>query len=127
MAEVYAQTQIERLGNIALLIGTQCAQTSIEKFAGDPKKFQGWVKSIDKYVLVVGGDAEGKKKFALQSAEGPVSEFLVRYYHAHPDASWAQVHEQLKSRFGEIIDSQHALQLLRHQDKEQEKLFRVFL
>ena len=49
MAEAFAQTQVERLGNIALLLGTQCAQTSIEKIAGDPKKFQGWIKNIDKY------------------------------------------------------------------------------
>ncbi len=113
MAEAYAQTQVERLGNIALLLGTQCAQTSIEKFAGDPKKFQSWIKSIDKYILVVGSDAAGKKTFALQSAEGPVSEFLVRYYYANPEATWSQVHEQLKSRFGDVIDSQHAMQMLR--------------
>ena len=126
MAEAFAQTQVERLGNIALLLGTQCAQTSIEKFAGDPKKFQGWIKSIDKYVLVVGSDTAGKKTFALQSAEGPVSEFLVRYYNANPDATWPQVYSQLKNRFGDVIDSQHALQLLRQTRQKMGETIQTF-
>lgn len=108
-----AQTQVDRLSSIMLLLGTQNAQQTIEKYAGEPKKFQHWIKSIEKYVLLIHGDAESKKGFALQTSEGPVSEFLFRYLQAHADATWDQVYEQLKSRFSDIIDSQHALQVLR--------------
>ena len=114
MAETRAQAQVDRLTSIMLLMGTQSAQTAIEKFSGEPKKFLSWIKSIEKYLLVVNGDAENKKTFALQSAEGPVSEFLVRYYHSNPDCTWDQTFQQLKIRFGDIVDSQHALQLLRN-------------
>jgi len=39
----------------------------------------------NKYMLVIDSDVESKKMFALQSAEGPVTEFLVRYYRLNPD------------------------------------------
>ena len=126
MADTWAKAQVDRLSSIMVLMGTQSAQTAIEKFSGEPKKFQSWVKSIEKYILVVNGDAESKKTFALQSAEGPVSEFLVRYYHSNPDCTWNQTYEQLKSRFGDIVDAQHALQLLRNTRQKPGETIQVF-
>ena len=63
MADTWAKAQVDRLSSIMVLMGTQSAQTAIEKFSGEPKKFQSWVKSIEKYILVVNGDAEVRKPF----------------------------------------------------------------
>lgn len=109
----YKKETVEKLSSIMVLLGTQNAQTSIEKFQGDPKRFQNWVKSIEKYTMLIGGNGDQKKRFALQTADGPVSEFLVRYYSSNPVSSWPEVLAHLKARFGEIIDNQHALQVLR--------------
>ena len=126
MADALAQAQVDRLSSIMLLMGTQSAQAAIEKFLGDPKKFQSWIKSIEKYILVVHGDTNSKKTFALQSSEGPVSEFLVRYFQSNPDSTWQQTYEQLKSRFGDIVDSQHALQVLRGARQKSGEIIQVF-
>ena len=109
MVDTRAKAQVDRLSSIMLLMGTQSAQTTIEKFSGEPKKFRSWVRSTEKYILVVNGNAESKKTFALQSAERPVSEFLVWTYHSSLDCTWDQTYEQLKSRFGDTVDAQHAL------------------
>lgn len=53
------------------------------------------------------------KTFALQTAQAPVSEFLVRFYQGQPTCTWDMTVTELRNRFGEIIDSQHALQVLR--------------
>lgn len=105
--------QLEQLQAITSLMGTQNTQ-HIERFIGDPKKFQSWIKSIDKYLIVVGACRETSiKSVALQSSEGAVSEFLLRFYRTYPDCTWTDVYAQLKSRFSDIIDTQHALQVLR--------------
>jgi len=126
MAEALQQMQVERLSGIMVLLGTQNAQASIDKFSGDPRKFQSWIKSIDKYVMIVNGDADSKKTFALQTAEGAVSEFLIRYYTANADCTWDTVLTQLQTRFGDIVDSQHALQVLRTTKQKQGETIQVF-
>ena len=105
--------QLDRLGVMVRLMGAQNASAAVEKFSGDPKKFSSWVKSIEKYLMVVGGDKESMKTFALQSSEGSVSDFLLRYYQEKTDCNWADIFGELKSRFGEVVDSQHALQMMR--------------
>ena len=110
---IIQQGQLDRLGTVVQLMGAQNAQTALEPYRGDPKKFNSWVKSIEKYLLVINGDKESMKTFALQSSEGSVSDFLLRYYQDHPACDWAEVHGELKSRFAEVLDTQHALQILR--------------
>lgn len=105
--------QLGQLRAISNLLGTQNAG-AIEKFSGDPKKFTGWIKGLEKYIMVIGADKETSMKSAvLQSSDGPVSEFLLRYYQNSPESTWTEVFAQLKSRFCDIIDTQHALQVLR--------------
>ena len=50
---------------------------------------------------------------ADQSSHGPVNDFLKRYLSANRNHSWDQIKQELKIRFGEVIDSQHALLMLR--------------
>ena len=109
-----SQGQLRQLSMISHLLGTQNAQTSLNRYGGDPKKFQQWVRSLEKHALLAGvSDGEGMKALALQSSEGPVSDFLVRYLKNETTCSWEGVLTQLKARFADIVDSQHGLQVLR--------------
>ena len=45
----------------------------------DPTKFRDWIKSIEKYILLAGGDDDQKKRLAYQTSKGAVSE--------HPNSS----------------------------------------
>lgn len=109
-----SQGQLAQLSNISHLLGRQSAQTSLFKFDGDPKRFQDWIRSLEKYVLLIGTKNDDSiKGVALQSAEGPVSDFLVRCYKNDSRCTWEDILKELKARFGEIVDSQHGLQVLR--------------
>ena len=110
------QGQLARLGTITDLLGTQSAGSAIKNYAGEPHKFLSWIRSLEKYSVVVGAGKEGMKSFALQSSEGPVSDFLVRYLNAHgssSDCTSDAMYKELRARSGEIIDTQHAMQILR--------------
>ena len=74
--------QLDQLAKVPHLLRTQNAQTAIVKYNGEPTVFREWIRSLEKYSLLIGSpDAGGSlKALALQSAEGPVSDFLVRYY-----------------------------------------------
>ena len=109
-----SQGQLKQLSAISHLLGTQNAQTSVIRYGGDPKKFQQWIRSLEKHTLLTSvGDDEGVKAFALQSSDGPVSDFLVTYFKNEPACPWESVLGQLKARFADIVDSQHGLQVLR--------------
>ena len=109
-----SQGQLRQLSTISHLLGTQNAQASLIKYNGDPKKFQEWMRSLEKYALLVGATgSEGLKTLALQSSEGPVSDFLVRYFKNDRTCTWDRVLGELKARFADIVDSQHGLQVLR--------------
>ena len=109
-----SQGQLTQLSTISHLLGSQAAQSSLAKFNGDPKQFQNWIRSTDKYALLVNNSTDDNlKSVALQTAEGPVSDFLVRSFKNDARRSWDDVLTELKARFGEIVDSQHGLQVLR--------------
>ena len=95
---VICQGQLDQFSTISHLLGTQNAQATLMRYGGDPKKFQEWIRSLEKYQLLVGrpGD-QTTKTFALQSSEGPVSDVLVRYYKSNPASSWSQVFTELKA------------------------------
>ena len=79
----------------------------------DSKYFKEWVKSIEKYARLVGLADESIRLVAYQASKGPVSDFLKRYMDAHQDHGWDRIKGELRIRFGEIINRQHALLLLR--------------
>ena len=109
-----SQGQLTQLSTISHLLGSQTAQSSLTKFNGDPKKFQDWVRSFEKYALLVNNSTDDNlKAVALQTAEGPVSDFLVRTFKSGVHRTWDDILKELKARFGEIVDSQHGLQVLR--------------
>lgn len=119
--------QLSQLTTVSNLISTQNAQTSLLRYGGDPKKFQDWIRSLDKYVLLTGeGGDSPYKKYALQSSEGPVSDFLVRFYKLNSDCRWDVVLSELQARFGDIVDGQHGLQVLRTTKQKSGETVQVF-
>ena len=119
--------QLQQLNTIGHLLGTQNAQASLTKYSGDPKKFQDWIRSLEKYQLLVGRSQDhDKKAFALHSAEGPVSDFLVRYFKTNPLSTWTDVLNELKARFDDIVDRQHGLQVLRTTKQKKDETIQVF-
>ena len=64
------------------------------------------------------------KSLALQSADCPVSDFLVRFYKNNETCSWEEVLRELKARFGDIIDCQHGLQVLRNTRQSKARQFK---
>ena len=74
--------QLNQLATATHLLGAQNAQTSIRKYSGEPKAFREWIKALEKHSMLVRSHNLGDtlKSLALQSAEGPVSDFLTRFY-----------------------------------------------
>ena len=120
--------QLEQLSAVTHLLGTQSAQTSLTKYSGDPKKFLDWIKSLEKYSLLVGNSPESDslKSYALHSAEGPVSDYLVRFLKTNATCPWKDVLRELRARFGDIADSQHGMQVLRSSKQKPGETVQVY-
>jgi hypothetical protein len=54
-------------------------------FEGDSKAFKDWIRSIEKYAMLVGMALGSIKYIAYQSAKGPVSNFIKGHFEAFPD------------------------------------------
>ena len=66
------------------------------------------------------------KYVAYQSSKGPVSDFLKRHLDNNAVQNWDQIKAELKSRFGEVVDSQHALLLLRKVKQKPQETIQVY-
>ena len=78
----------------------------------NPKEFKDWFKGIEKFVVLTQVENGRVKFIAYQASKGPVSNFLKRYLSCNPEENWRRVKAELRSCFGEVVDSQHALLLL---------------
>ena len=79
----------------------------------NPKDFKEWIKSIEQYVVLTRTPIKRTQFVAYQASQGPLSDFLKRYLDANPIHDWGRIKTALRINFGEVIDSQHALLLLR--------------
>lgn len=103
-----------RIHNLTTTMGAQSVAKIVQNFDGSkPKEFKNWVKSIEKFATLTNIPVERTKFIAYQASKGPVSDFLKRYLDQHADHNWGQIKAELKGRFGEVVDSQYALLLLR--------------
>ena len=84
-----------------------------QSYEGDPKKFQNWVKQIEKYAFMTETPVEKVKLIAYKTSSGPVSDFIERYITNHPTNSWQQLKQELVMRFAEISDPEQASKMLR--------------
>ena len=92
---------------------TQGIAANIPKFDGNPKFFREWVKSLDKYAVLLNAPIEKKHLMAFQSATGAVSGFIERYMNANLHNTWEQSKRQLTAPFSDVTDPQFVLSLLR--------------
>ena len=103
-----------QMTSLTTSVGAQGVAKIVKTFDGsEPRDFKNWVKSVEKFVTLNRTPAEQTKLVAYQASQGPVSDFLKRYFEAHAGHNWEQVKAALRINFGEIVDSQHALLLLR--------------
>jgi hypothetical protein len=101
------------LGNVSTALGAQGVAQIVPNFSGNPKEFSNWTTEIEKYAQIANMNDERKKMIAYQTSKGAVSGFIQRYLTSYPGNTFAQLRQELASRFGEISDAQHALTLLR--------------
>jgi hypothetical protein len=76
-------------------------------YKGEPNKFSDWVKTIEKYQLLMGGDPNNKILVAFQTSAGVVSHFVQRFIDGAPNdgRTWAHLKTQLTQRFAEVTAS----------------------
>ena len=94
-------------GAIGTLATNVCAQgvgTKIEVYAGKPKGFKEWIKSIEKYAILTNADGAQTKHIAYQAFKGGVSDFIHHYITASPNNTWNQLNFQLDSQKSRIAN-----------------------
>ena len=116
----------QELSNVSSALTTQGIAANIPKFDGNPKLFREWVKSIDKYSVLLNAHNEKKHLMAFQSATGAVSGLIERYMNANPHNTSEQLKRQLTACFSDVTDPQFALQLLRKLKQRQGENIQVF-
>ena len=117
----------EQMGRLATTMGAQGIAKIVPSFDGsNPKEFKDWIKSIEKFVTLTQVENERVKFVAYQASKGPVSDFLERYLSRNPEENWRRVKAELRSCFGKLVDSQHALLLLRKVRQKPNESIQVF-
>ena len=81
-------------------------------FDGKPTKYRDWIKSIEKYVLLAGGDKNKSKRLAYQTSRGAVTDYIQRYMAECLENSWEKLKYELNVRFAEVNDLHHAFAML---------------
>lgn len=107
------------LNNVTQALTAQGISGVVSKFDGNPKHFREWVKSIEKYSVLVNANDDRKKLIAYQTSSSAVSGFIHRYMQANVGHTWDQMRQQLASRFSDVTDAQMALSLLRQVKQKQ--------
>ena len=120
--------QTEQLIQMSHLISSQSISTFVKEFSGKPAQFRDWVRQVEKYVQLNQLPTEKAKFVAYQTATGVVSDFIGRFLEEErfEDRSWATLKAQLRLRFGEIQDEQHALVLLQKLRQKQKETCAVY-
>ena len=116
----------QELTNFSQALTAQGISNIVLKFDGNPKNYKEWIKSIEKYAILVHLPEARKKLIAYQSSGGAVSGFIQRYMAANPNNTWEQLKEQLAVRFSDVTDAQMALSLLRRVRQKQGETIQNF-
>ena len=117
----------QQMHSLNTTMGAQGIARVVQTFDGsNTKDFKEWVKSIEKFATLTGIDANRTNLVAYQSSKGPVSDFIKRYMESHPGRDWGRMKVDLRSSFGEVVDSQHALLLLRKVKQRQNEMIQVY-
>ena len=86
---------------------------NIKVFEGNPADFEVWLKQIEKHSFLFNCNDRKKQLVAYQTSTGLVSDYIKRYLEsdAH-DKTWANLKENLQSRFSPILDWPKAFERL---------------
>ena len=87
--------------------------TSIATFKGDSKDHKRWIKDVERHVQAINGNDANRIAVAVQTSTGVVADFLFGYRNDQPNATWAQIRDELATRFSDVVDAGHAQQQLR--------------
>ena len=116
MAEGGTPQVLNRLDAMTHMLSAQSIAQLVQPFSGDPSKFRGWMKDIEKFAIISGANDERKINTAFQTSKGVVSDFISRFLEAAAlggnAPTWAELKRQLSLRFNDVADTQHALALL---------------
>ena len=69
-------------------------------------------QTVEKYIILAGGDDDQTKRLAYQTSRGAVSDYIQRYMTVHPNISWEDLKSELNIRFDEVNDSHHTFTML---------------
>ena len=103
----------DQLTKLSTVMSTQGVSQVVGVFEGEPDKFRDWIKSIEKYILLAGGDENQSKRLAYQTSRGAVSDYIHRYMTENPGSTWEELKSELSVRFAEVSDPHHAFTMLR--------------
>ena len=102
------QTYTNQLTGLLTVISAQGVSQVVGSFGREPTKHTDWFKSIEKFVLIAGGDDNQSKRLAYQTSRGAVSDYIQRY----PQNSWEQIKSELNVRFAEVNYPYNAFTML---------------
>ena len=101
-----------QLTNLSTAVSAQGVSQVVGLFDGDSSKYQDWIKSLEKYTLLSGGNGAKTKLLAYQTSRGAVSDYIHHYMTEHPDNTWEQLKGELNVHFAEVNDQHHAFTML---------------
>ena len=70
-----------------IVISAQGVSQVVDSFDEEPTKSRDWIKSIEKYVLLVGVEDNQSKGHAYQTSRGSLSDYIQRYMPEYPKIS----------------------------------------
>ena len=85
---------------------------NIKQFNGEPKEFESWIKQIEKHAFLFDCSDRKKQLVAYQTCTGLVSDYIKRYLESDGDKTWANLKENLHSRFSPVLDRPKAFEQL---------------
>ena len=107
-------------------VNSQSVVNIVPTFAGNPSHFKNWIKAIKRYEILTGVDNEKLKCITLQSAQGPIADFVARLMRDHQNQTWAHLQMELQSRFGEKTDGSIAFCMLRRVSEERNESIQIY-
>ena len=115
-----------QLASLTSAVHSQGVANIVPTFSGKPSEFKNWIKAIQRYEILTRVDDEKLKGITLQTAQGPVADFIARWMSDHQDQNWAQLRAELQSRFGELTDRTLALSMLRRVKQDRNESVQIF-
>ena len=125
LGKIFAAITVQ-LASLTKAVNSQGVSDIVKKFSGSPSQFKDWIKSIQRFEILTGADDAKLKNITLQTAEGPVADFVTRWMRDHPNQQWQGLKNELQARFGEITDRSIAFSLLRRVKQERHESVQIY-